>query len=1323
MANDLGAIEIPIVVKDNQLKSAVNTTNRLERELTRLVKAVDSNTVSEERYRQTLIKVGRELKSVTQLTGNQAYGAVVRYTNAKQKQIAATARSQEAIRREADEQRKAAAEQKRVEQATRENTIALNRMRSAYDSSFAVEQRTLELKRRLRQEIANGNMTLRQAGAELLKYRGHMQQFNMAQMAATKTSNRFGVVTQQAGYQIGDFLVQVQSGTNFMVAFGQQATQLVGILPLLAPSGGTFLGLTAKGLIGLSAGLGIAIPLVTALGAAFLRTRPEAEKATTSFEGVKDALDKIEAVNFDKLGNEFLETAKEIREEFSSILGIIEDVARNKLEDSLAAPLKAVIAELESFESRASLAAQIQAVSPDFGGQFGLKSRNEAVFLATQLARLDGETREELQGQLEAISEALFLRGILTDEVKATLVELAGELSLMESITSGAENTVAATQDIADRQGTLREGAQAFLNIWDAITGKIGESVDKIIAANLELKVLNSANRASVKTYGGRGSGAEYNRPAPSGAFVPTQETLDAYNKMMGLSGKAAGSAAAEINELQQEIGRLNETASKGLTPFDKYNKAINHLNELRSEGLSNAAYSMEIERLNEELAKSLPMVNDVADAFGDFLARGLTDFKSFANSIFKSFQNMLAQMIASAARNRILISMGATGSMAGPASAASNLAQGAGMMGGVGTFASSIGTGLSVVGNGFMAGGLSGAATATAGAVSGGIGAGGVAGFGTALGAALPVLAAVAFAVALFRKKTKELDSGLNVTVKNMDALVTSFKTVETSRFFGLSKKTSTSTGGVSSGVSDPIVAAVTQIQQSVLDAAAAFGIGASAFDNFSYKFKLSLKGLSEEQQMQKINEELGKMGDSFASLTGHFASMNELLEAANQRYDIESRLLQALGDESTLLTRQRERELAATHELNRGLLQAVFDLEDANAAVDNAFASLRNSIEAEKNRLRDAFTGIVDGLRERLDVVTESARRSESVFRQLEAALSGRSATSGIGQTFARREGALGFIRGGDFSDEKKLDEALRVVSEPTEDLFGSFVDYARDFARTSLTLEEAKKVAQNQLTADEQQILLLEQQITNANDNLEQQLAALDQQYQIEVDQYNALLGIDTSVKSVGEAIATLRGALEGLSAAQSAAKAAQAAGAGAGVQAANEAGQKILGQLGQSGIAERATDGAKFQRVEVRGSNQLLDIARGLGVQTSGRTGAEIQQAISNAGNLGVNLDNATRAQKFARGGMFGGGMRLVGEEGPELEVTGPARIYSKQQTKDLLKGDNSDGEGLRSEVAEMRQELRQLLIANNKYTKRSYDLYNKWDIDGLPAERT
>ncbi len=88
-----------------------------------------------------------------------------------------------------------------------------------------------------------------------------------------KGMNKLGVATQQAGYQVGDFLVQVQSGTNPMVAFSQQMTQMVGVLYLLPPAT-----LNAKiGFMGLKlsmsfliAGLGIAIPLLGALGAAFL---------------------------------------------------------------------------------------------------------------------------------------------------------------------------------------------------------------------------------------------------------------------------------------------------------------------------------------------------------------------------------------------------------------------------------------------------------------------------------------------------------------------------------------------------------------------------------------------------------------------------------------------------------------------------------------------------------------------------------------------------------------------------------------------------------------------------------------------------------------------------------------------------------------------------------------------------------------------------------------------------------------------------------------------------------------------------------------------
>lgn len=97
--------------------------------------------------------------------------------------------------------------------------------------------------------------------------------------------NKFGSVgMQQVGYQVGDFLVQVQSGTNAMVAFGQQATQLVGVLGMMNPK-----------FIGLSAGLGIAIPLVTALGAAWMRTRSDTDNAADSIETLEDRLKSLDS--------------------------------------------------------------------------------------------------------------------------------------------------------------------------------------------------------------------------------------------------------------------------------------------------------------------------------------------------------------------------------------------------------------------------------------------------------------------------------------------------------------------------------------------------------------------------------------------------------------------------------------------------------------------------------------------------------------------------------------------------------------------------------------------------------------------------------------------------------------------------------------------------------------------------------------------------------------------------------------------------------------------------------------------------------------------
>ena len=110
---------------------------------------------------------------------------------------------------------------------------------------------TSELNKQAKQLSMLGG-SYNKANSEVRKYAVSLRkatddQLRMAQATnmAGKSTNRFGMYAQQVGYQVGDFFVQVQSGTSALVAFGQQGTQLAGLLPGLA---GAILG------IGLSVG-------------------------------------------------------------------------------------------------------------------------------------------------------------------------------------------------------------------------------------------------------------------------------------------------------------------------------------------------------------------------------------------------------------------------------------------------------------------------------------------------------------------------------------------------------------------------------------------------------------------------------------------------------------------------------------------------------------------------------------------------------------------------------------------------------------------------------------------------------------------------------------------------------------------------------------------------------------------------------------------------------------------------------------------------------------------------------------------------------------
>ncbi|AQS50563.1 hypothetical protein PAEH1_01545 [Paenalcaligenes hominis] len=96
------------------------------------------------------------------------------------------------------------------------------------------------------------------------------------------------------------------------------------------------------------------------------------------------------------------------------------------------------------------------------------------------------------------------------------------------------------------------------------------------------------------------------------------------------------------------------------------------------------------------------------------------------------------------------------------------------------------------------------------------------------------------------------------------------------------------------------------------------------------------------------------------------------------------------------------------------------------------------------------------------------------------------------------------------------------------------------------------------------------------------------------------------------------------------------------------------------------------------------------------------------------------------RKYARGGDHFGGLRLVGELGPELEVTGPSRIFNANKTQDILRNMSAgpDISGLMQSLLRENQQLRQMyenmmrsMIAMQQRMAR---VLERWEGDDYPV---
>lgn len=371
---------------------------------------------------------------------------------------------------------------------------------------------------------------------------------------AGRGMNEFGFYAQQVGYQVGDFFVQVQSGTSFLVAFGQQATQLAGLIP---------------GVLG--AAIGIGISALTAIGSAFFRSTEGAKTFQDSLSSVNDVLS--ETSNLVKIANGDF---SELEEKFGSLAPAIKALAETRAEVSIrqmADAAKELNTQLTDMYSGSAWTNVSRA--EDLANAFSLNTM-ESRNLANAMSEL--ASQDTLGGQVEAataLREMLlktfgpvremtseqfnfYLQVLQTEEAYRELLnrtgEVSGEISLMEGamalFTSASGAAAVAVNGI-------ETAASSALGVVTNLATKMWEAAQARIAANRELETMkmefSPAGRA-LEAYGSRGTVS--NRPVTfsDGTVLEKPKPSPA----RGGLGKS-NSVEALVNQLQTERETIDE--------------------------------------------------------------------------------------------------------------------------------------------------------------------------------------------------------------------------------------------------------------------------------------------------------------------------------------------------------------------------------------------------------------------------------------------------------------------------------------------------------------------------------------------------------------------------------------------------------------------------------------------------------------------------------------------------------------------------------------------------------------------------------------------
>ena len=686
-------ISLIIDVQDKGVVQAVKNTKSLERNVKLLSTAFKSGDLSKRQYYKGIEQLSASTKkSEAEL---RKYATQVRRVEAEEKKAKEAVKQYALARKQANEENlRFNAEQRKAAATARSTADANRRLRMEFREGYAAQVQLRAAQMRLSQAFRQGIIDSGQYRDQLQNLEASQRALGNAAQVGGRKVNSYGMLTQQAGYQVGDFLVQVQGGTNPMVAFGQQATQMIGafnLMPQAALAASVGIGVLRVSVMTLIASLGIIIPLLTAIGAYFMRKNAAAKEAS---KGVDQLSSSIESL--DNQLQDWLQTKK------ASEIGITKDelISRDSLEEA-ERNLAAATEELRKFkEAREAIAnaptvegAAINFLTGMFQDPEGemqelLSAFEQAQERVNTLRQMEAEGRAkafeneriQLEEQLSLAKEiqefgansaqvreleleqriASYNR-VVAEQVKSNeLTEEQGQaaMALNEEV-ARTEFLISASKDVAvDLASALGESATNMLRMA-GINITSGVDTAAVAAAELAkgmfesveaaLAMINIANgmkqqsgprREGPKTLINSSSsvsgslGESYRRSVKIGEFAP--------------SGGSGGGGAKEpeesaLEKLQKELGLMEELRGKSEEYLFVRDKLGDSYETVGKEAIASleAQYAA-IQQVKEADQERAALAESIATTMGD----GLTSIVDGTKSVKDAFKDMARSIL-----------------------------------------------------------------------------------------------------------------------------------------------------------------------------------------------------------------------------------------------------------------------------------------------------------------------------------------------------------------------------------------------------------------------------------------------------------------------------------------------------------------------------------------------------------------------------------------------------------------------------------------------------------------------------------------------------